>query len=142
MDLRILIQTTGDNPVSIRRKHVMENLIGPDSACRCRLVESFIVIGHDLSLAKGKIDMMAGLVAPDETFRTGRLCRKRRLELKRLTCPQMRQDKMQFARGAGGQTGTSPLRRDLLTIRAYQRDRRNAFMANLAARHRYAHRDM
>src|SRR6266536_2988320 len=28
MDLGILIQTTGDNPISLRRKHVVENLIG------------------------------------------------------------------------------------------------------------------
>jgi hypothetical protein len=30
MNLRILIQAAGDNPISLRRKHVMENLIGPN----------------------------------------------------------------------------------------------------------------
>src|SRR5688500_4516933 len=31
MDLWILIQATGDNPISFWRKHMMENLIGPNS---------------------------------------------------------------------------------------------------------------
>src|SRR5437870_4717717 len=46
MDLGILIQATGDNPISFRRKHMMENFIGPNSTCRRGLVQPFVVIRH------------------------------------------------------------------------------------------------
>src|SRR5678815_1997839 len=66
MNLGILIQATGDDPISLRRKHVMENLIGPNSTCRRGLVKPFVVIRQDRSLAELEISMMAGVIAPGE----------------------------------------------------------------------------
>ncbi len=76
MDLGIVIQASGDNPVSTGRKDVMKNFIGPNSTCRRRLVEPFVVIRHDLSLAEHEIRMMAGLIAPNEPSRSGGLSRE------------------------------------------------------------------
>ena len=64
MNLGILIQTTRDNPIPRWRIHVMENLIGPNSACRRGLVKPFVVIRHDVSLTEHEIRMMAGVIPP------------------------------------------------------------------------------
>src|SRR5438093_13633356 len=100
MNLGILIQAIGDNPISLRRKHVMENLIGPNSTCRRGLVKPFVVIRHDRSLAEHEISMMAGVIVPGEASRAcGGLGRKGCFQSNRLASRQMGQDKMQLARG-------------------------------------------
>ena len=76
MHLRILIQATGDNPISIRRKHVMKNFIRSISICRRGLIEPFVMIRHDLSVAEHEIRMVTGLIAPGEASRAGGLSRK------------------------------------------------------------------
>src|SRR5882672_6624556 len=101
MDLRILIQAAGDNPISLRRIHVMENLIGPNSTCRRGLVKPFVVIRHDRPRAEHEIRMMAGVIVPGEASRArGGLGRKGCFESNRLASRQMWQDKMQLAGGA------------------------------------------
>src|SRR2546426_1070247 len=101
MDLRILIQATGDNPISLRRKQVMENLVRPNSTCRRGLVKPFVVIRHDRPVAEHEISMMAGVIAPDEASRAcWGLGRKGCFQSNRLARRQMWQDKMQFAGGS------------------------------------------
>src|SRR5438093_9343264 len=101
MDFGILIQATGDNPIALRRIHVMENLIGPNSTCRRGLVKPFVVIGHDRSLAEHEISMMAGVIVPGEASSArGGLGRKGCFQSKRLAGRQVWQDKMQLAGGA------------------------------------------
>src|SRR5882672_11339008 len=101
MDLRILIQAAGDNPISLRRIHVMENLVGPNSTCRRGLVKPFVVIRYDRSLAEPEISMMAGVIVPGEASRACvGLGRKSCLKSNRFASRQMWQDKMQLAGGA------------------------------------------
>jgi len=52
MDLGILVQTPGDDSISVRRIDVMENFVGSNSARRSGLVQAFVVIRHDLSVAE------------------------------------------------------------------------------------------
>src|SRR5262245_29377253 len=58
MDLRIIQQAIGDDPLSVRRINVMENFIGPNSARRGGFVEPFVVIGHDRALAEQEVRMV------------------------------------------------------------------------------------
>jgi hypothetical protein len=76
MNLGILIQAPGDDPISVRRKYVMENFVGPNPTRRRGFVKPFVVIRHDLSLAQHQISMVAGLIAPGEASRAGGLSRK------------------------------------------------------------------
>src|SRR6185369_14605142 len=100
MNLGILIQATGDNPISLRRKDVMENLIGPNTASRRGVVKAFVVIRHDLSLADHEVSMMAWLIVPGEACRACvGLGRKGCLQSNRFASRQMWQDKMQLAGG-------------------------------------------
>src|SRR5688572_33112436 len=48
MNSVILIQATGDDPISIRREYVMENFIGANATRRRGLVKPFVVVRHDL----------------------------------------------------------------------------------------------
>src|SRR5678815_937002 len=66
MNLGILIQATGDNPISLRRKDVMENFVGANSTCRRGLVQPFVVIRHDVSVAEHETRLMTGVIVPDE----------------------------------------------------------------------------
>src|SRR6266540_449826 len=101
MDLGILIQATGENPIALGRKHVMKNLIGPNSTCRRGLVKPFVVIPHDRSLSEHEIRMMARVIVPGEASRAGGgLGRKGCFQSNRLAGRQMWQDKMQLAGGA------------------------------------------
>ena len=71
MDLGILIQAAGDDPISGRRKYVMENFVGPNTTRRRGFVKPFVVIRHDFSFAEQEVRMMAGLIAPGEASRAG-----------------------------------------------------------------------
>src|SRR5262245_49538402 len=139
MDLGIFIQAAGDDAISIRRKHVMENLVSPNTTGRRGLVETFIVIRHDFSLAEHEISMMAGLIAPGEASRVcGGLGRKGCFQANRFTSPQVWQNKMHFAGGARSKAWTGPLRRDRLASRMRNRDRSDRFVADPTAKHRYS----
>src|SRR5207247_10426540 len=99
-DLRSLIQATSDNPIAMRGIDVMESFVGPDSTGRGVLIEAFIVIRHDLSVAERQIGMIPSVIVPDETARAGGLSRKSSFQLKRFASAQMRQDEMHLAGGA------------------------------------------
>src|SRR5689334_5901746 len=77
MDLRIVIQASGDDLIAIRRIYVMENFIGANSTGGRGLIEAFIVISHDLALAEREIGVMPRVIMPGETFGLGGLSRKR-----------------------------------------------------------------
>src|SRR4029453_4776962 len=125
MDLRILIQATGDNPISLRRKHVMENFIGPNPTSWRGLIEPLVVIRYDLSLADHQVSMMAWLIAPGKACRAcGGLGRKGCLQSNRLASAQMRQNKMQLAGSAGREAGAGPLGLNHFAISAGKRNRR------------------
>src|SRR4030095_7111610 len=64
MDLWIVIQTSSNNPISAGRIDMMEDFIGPISACWRGLIQPFVVISDDVSFADREISMMAGLIAP------------------------------------------------------------------------------
>ena len=143
MNLGVLIQATGDNPISLRRKHVVENFIGPNAACRRGLVKRFVVIRHDRSLAEHEISMMAGVIVPGEASRPwGRLGRKGCFQPKRFARRQMCYHKMQLSGGAGIEAGAGPLRRDRFSIRPDKRGGGNPFLTDLPARHLHANGDM
>src|SRR5262245_18704735 len=64
MNLGIISQAAGHNPISLWGKDVMENLVGPDPTGRCGFVEPFIMVGHDMALAGHEVHVMPGLIAP------------------------------------------------------------------------------
>src|SRR5262249_4289292 len=123
VDLWIFVQSASNDAISVWRIDMMENFVGPHAAGGRGFIESFVVVGHDLSFAELEVDMMPGLILPSETSGGGGLRRKRSFELKRLAGSQMGEDKMQFARCAGSEARASPLRGNQLSVRTRQRDR-------------------
>ena len=143
MDLGIVIQATGDNPISLRRKHVMENLIGPNSTCRRGLVEPFVVIRHDRSLAEHEIGMMAGVIAPGEASRAWRDWVER-VAFSRTDSPAAKCGRIKCSSPAALEVRPGPVHCagiDLPSV-AGKRDGCNPFLADLTARHRHSHGDI
>ena len=76
MNFGIVIQATGDDPISVGREYVMENFISANATRRRGLVKPFVVVRHNLSLAQQEIGVMAGLIVPGEASRGCRLSRE------------------------------------------------------------------
>src|SRR2546430_796195 len=62
MNLGVVRQSVGDDPVALWRIEVVEDFVGSDSTCRCGLVETLIVVGQDRPLAENEIGVMVGLI--------------------------------------------------------------------------------
>src|SRR6185503_10170811 len=142
MDFRIFIQAARENPISIRRINVMENLIGPNPAGGCGFIEPLVVIGHEFSFTQHEIGVMPGLIAPDEDLFVLNPTRGRcRLESDRLARRQVWQDKVQFGQSAS-EARPRQLRGQWVSVRSGEGDRGDAFVAELSARDRDSHRDI